>query len=183
MKHVVAAVLLLCACAAIADTSFSGSTILLRDWTHEKTAATTVSESFSRYGWSWTHTSGTNANQMTDIWAKTVTIAGSGTNSIDLAGGVTNSFGDVLTFSRVNMLTVVASSTNSAPVAVGGAASAAFASWLGSSSDAVIVRPGGLLVVAAPDITGYAVGTNSVLQIVNQSTNSVSVTVSVGGIE
>ena len=120
---------------------------------------------------------------MTDIWAKTVTIAGSGTNSIDLAGGVTNSFGDVLTFSRVNMLTVVASSTNSAPVTVGGAASAAFASWLGSSSDAVIVRPGGLLVVAAPDITGYAVGTNSVLQIVNQATNAVSVTVSVGGIE
>jgi len=179
----VAAVLCLCACVAVAETSFTGRTWLIREWTHEKTAATTVSEAFGRFAWALVHTSGTNANQMTDIWERTLTISGSGTNEIDLAGGVTNSFGDVLTFSRISMMAVAASSTNGSYVSVGGSASEAFASWLGDPTDVVTVRPGGLLFVAAPDVTGYAVGTNSLLRITNQSTNTASVTVTLGGIE
>ena len=60
---------------------------------------------------------------------------------------------------------------------VGGAGSNGFTSWVGDATDVVKVKPGGALILVAPDATGYAVtaGTGDLLTITN-SAGSTSVT-------
>lgn len=99
---------------------------------------------------------GVGANQANRIWSDTRTISASGTDTIDLAGSLTDAFGQSLTFARVKAFLVAASPNNMNNVVVGGATNA-FASWLGDASDTIVIRPGGLLMLVAPDATGYVV--------------------------
>lgn len=104
--------------------------------------------------------SGTGANQADKVWADQRTIAASSNDDLDLAGTLTDAFGATVTFARVKMLLVKAADTNTNNVIVGGASST-FATWVTGTSPAVVVRPGGLLVLAASDATAYAVTATS----------------------
>ncbi len=118
---------------------------------------------------SYTLTSGTGANQASNVFSDTRTLAASGSESLDLAGVLTNAFGAVLTFTKIKAIIITAEATNTNDVVVGGAAVNAFASMFGAATDKIKVRPGGAFAIVAPDVNGFAVtaGTGDLLQIAN----------------
>jgi len=185
MKRVVALVFLAAVAGVLADSSFSGGTKLVRSWTYRKTGATPVSEVFDQTAWTATHTSGTNASQMSAVWERSLTLTGGSTNLLNVAGGLTNSFGDALTLSRVNLCMFSADVDNTDTVVIGGASSNALATIFGDTADTLVLRPGGFVLLSAPDATGYTTdaGTNAVLQLVNTGTNNAVVVVTIGGAE
>jgi hypothetical protein len=118
--------------------------------------------------------SGTGVGAADRIFTDTRTIAASGTDDLDLAGSLVDAFGATLTFVRVKGILVVAAAANTNNVVVGGAASNQFLTWVGSASDKVNVRPGGMLLLAATDATAYAVtaATGDLLRIANSSSGT-----------
>jgi len=119
-------------------------------------------------------TTGTTANKADQVFSDSRTIAASGSESLDLAGSLTNAFGESVTFAEVVAIVVVADAGNTNDVVVGGASENAFAAPFGDASDKVKVKPGGFLVLAAPGDPAYAVtaGTGDLLQIANSSSGS-----------
>lgn len=115
-------------------------------------------------------TSGTGANQADMSWHDQRTINTSTTDSLDLAGSLSNVFGTTQTFARIKGLMVVASSSNTDNIQVARPAANGVPLFL-AASDGLVVRPGGLLLWAASDSTGVAVtaGTGDGLSIINPS--------------
>ena len=168
---------------ARAQTTFSGTLTVYPDWTHQKVAgASTVTESFANF-LDWTHTSGTNANQMSAFIRATGTLTNGQDRLFSLAGAATNSFGDVLTFEKVNFMAFAAGTANTDPINIGATgADTAFATWLSDTNAAVVIRPGGFLLLTAPDLTGYN-SINGNLRIVNTGTNNATYEIYIGGSE
>lgn len=100
---------------------------------------------------------GTGAGQADKIWHDERTLTASATENLDLAGTLVDAFGATLTFARIKGLIVYASPANTNNVLVGGAASNGFINWVSDTTDVVVVRPGGLFCLFAPDATAYAV--------------------------
>lgn len=130
-----------------------------------------------RYNISNAFADGTGADQAQKLWTDQRTLTASATEELDLAGGLTDVFGTALTLTKVKALIIKAAAANTNNVIVGGAASNAWAAAVGAANDTITVRPGGTLVLIAPDSTGYAVtaGTGDLLKIAN-SAGSTSVT-------
>ncbi|WP_068925032.1 hypothetical protein [Planobispora rosea] len=116
---------------------------------------------------------GAGLNAANRIWSDERTLAASATENLDFAGSLTDAFGATITLARVKALIVAASSANSNNVVVGGGSNP-FTNWVSGTTPAVIVRPGGLLALVAPDATGYAVtaGTGDQLQMANSGAGS-----------
>lgn len=119
--------------------------------------------------WLQAFASGTAAFQADLLWTDTRTLTASSTENLDLAGGLIDPFGVIIAFARVRAMVIAADPGNANTVVVGGAASNAWATWLGGTTPTVTVRPGGLLVVAAPDATGFTVAgaTGDILKVAN----------------
>lgn len=121
------------------------------------------------YAKEWVLASGTAANQADKVFHDQRTLAASATENLDLAGVLTDALGATLTFLRVKGIVVYAAAANTNNVEVGGVVNG-LAGWVGdAATDKVIVRPGGLLAVFAPDATAYAVvaGTGDLLRVAN----------------
>ena len=88
-------------------------------------------------------TSGTGADQADMSWHDTRTLAASATEDLDLAGVLTNAFGDTQTFARIKMVLVTAASANTNNVNVTRPASNGVPLFL-AAGDGVPVRPNGL---------------------------------------
>lgn len=116
---------------------------------------------------------GTGADQADQMWTDQRTIAASGTDDLDLAGSLVNALGATATFARIRALYVAAALGNTNNVLVGGATSA-FVNWVSDTSDKVVVRPGGFLLLANRDATGYAVtaSTADILRIANSGSGT-----------
>lgn len=125
-------------------------------------AAMAIAKSF---GWS----SGNGSGQADAVWADTRTIAASSSEALDLAGVLTDVFGNLLTFARIKLMYFAASGNNANNVLIGGAAANAFVNWVADATDVVTLRPGGAFFLAAPGATGYAVtaGTGDQLKVAN----------------
>lgn len=117
---------------------------------------------------------GTGANQADKMFTDQRTLTASSTEDLDLAGTLTDSFGVAITFARIKLIMISAASANTNNVLVGGAASNGFLNWVSDATDKVVVRPGGLLLLAAPDATAYAVTatTGDLLRIGNSSSGT-----------
>lgn len=100
------------------------------------------------YDWA----SGTGANQADLIYSDTRTTDATG-ETLDL-DGLTDAFGVAVAFARIKMMLIRAAAGNTLNVLVGGGD---WATWVANSSDITVVRPGGLMLFVAPDVTGYAV--------------------------
>lgn len=124
--------------------------------------------------WNVVFANGTGAGQADVLWSDIRTIAASTTENLDLTGTLLDPFGAVVNFARVRMLLVRADPGNTNNVIVGGAASNAWATWVGAAAHTVTVNPGGIFLVGAPDATGYAVtaGTGDLLKIANSSSGT-----------
>lgn len=121
-----------------------------------------------------TLTNGTGANQVDRLFSDTRVINASSNDDLDLAGVLTDAFGATITFARIKAIYVKAAAGNTNNVVVGGAASAQLANVFGDVSDKIVVRPGGFLLLAAPDVTAYAVTatTADILRIANSSSGT-----------
>ena len=119
-------------------------------------------------------TDGTGANEGDQLWHDQRTIAASGTDSLDLAGSLSNAFGTTVALARGKTILVYAATGNTNNVLVGGAGSNTFINWVSNATDVVVVRPGGLFLVHTPDATAYAVtaGSADILQVANSSSGS-----------
>lgn len=117
-------------------------------------------------------TNGTGANQADLVWSDQRTVTASATDSVDLAGSLTDAFGAALTFTRIKVLVVQAAATNTNNVNVTRPANGA--PLFLASGDGIAVRPGGLFVWACSDATGVAVtaGTGDLLDFVNSGAGS-----------
>jgi hypothetical protein len=180
MKHWILLLALLAGLPVIAATSFSGRFVAMPNWTHQKTTgSSTLAESFGSL-FDWTHTSGTNASQMSTLVVEAGTLTNAQSVTFDLANAV-NGFGDSVTFKTVRFLAVKAGTANTSAIRIGGDTANRFGSWGGGTNDTINIRPGGFLMLIAPDATGYAVGTNGNLVVSNTGTNSATYELYVGG--
>ncbi len=125
---------------------------------------------------------GIAAGKADRFYTKNRVIAASASESLDLAGTLTDAFGAVITFAKVNLLYVAAAKTNVNDVVIGGAATNGFITPFGAATDKIKVRPGGVLLLACD--AGYAVtaGTGDLLQIANSGAGSaVNYTIGLAG--
>ncbi len=116
-------------------------------------------------------TNGTGANQANMVYGGTRTLAASATESLDLAGGLSNAFGNTITFTSIKTIVIVAAAANVNDVLVGGAASNAFINWVANATDIVVVKPGGMFCITAPTAAGFAVtaDTGDLLKVANSA--------------
>lgn len=114
-------------------------------------------------------TSGTSSGQVDISFHDTRTLTSGSSENIDLAGTLTDSFGQTVSFAKVKVLMIRNKST-ARTLTVGGAASNGFTSWVGSADDTVKVQPGGVFLLVAPG-TGYTVTSNTgdILKIANDA--------------
>lgn len=117
---------------------------------------------------------GTAASQADQVFSDTRTIAASGSENLDLAGGLTDAFGATLTMVEVVAIFIYAHPANTNDVVVGGAASNTFVGPFGDATDKIAVKPGGLFLIAAPTNPAYAVtaGTGDLLKVANSGSGS-----------
>jgi hypothetical protein len=112
---------------------------------------------------------GTGANQANQTFADIRTLSASASENLDLAGGLVDAFGATITMTKVKAILIMAAASNTNDVLVGGAASNAAAAFFGDATDVVKIKPGGLILLVAPDAAGYAItaGTGDLLKIAN----------------
>lgn len=118
-------------------------------------------------------TNGTGAGQANQIFTDQRTLAASGTESLDLAGSLTNAFGATLTFTKIKAVYIKAAAGNTNNVRVTRPASNGLPLFLGAS-DGLDVLPGGVFFWACSDDTAVAVtgGSGDLLTLTNSSSGS-----------
>lgn len=118
---------------------------------------------------SYTLANGTGANQAQTVFSDQRTLAASTAEDLDLSGTLTDAFGATIAFTKVKAICVKAAAANTNDVEVGGQATNGFSTIFSDASDVVLVKPGGMFALIAPDANGYAVtaGTGDLLQITN----------------
>lgn len=111
---------------------------------------------------------GTGALQASKVFGDSRNIAISGTDNLDLAGGVTSAFGVVTTFTTVKAIFIVAKDTNVNDVIIGGGAATAMIGPFGANTHTVQLKPGQSFLITAGN-TGWAVtaATADILKIAN----------------
>lgn len=111
---------------------------------------------------------GTGSYQADKLFSDQRTLAASATENIDLAGALTDPFGAALTFAKVKAIYIRAAAGNTNDVVVGGVGSNAFIGPFGANTHTVAVKPGGVLLMVAPD-SGWTVtaATGDLLKILN----------------
>jgi hypothetical protein len=111
---------------------------------------------------------GTGANQADKLFTDTRTVTTGATDSIDLAGSLTDAFGATITLARVKAIMVTSAAGNTTDIQVARPASNGVVLF-SAVSDAIVVKPGGVFFWAAPDATAIPVtgGTGDLLSIIN----------------
>lgn len=113
-----------------------------------------------------TLSNGTGSGQASQQWHDQRTIAPSGTDSIDLAGSLTNAFGVTLTFTKIKAMLVRASAANTNNVQVTRPASNGFV-WFLAAGDGFNLQPGARMLWFDPVGVAVTAGTGDILAIVN----------------
>jgi|TARA_Y100000034_G_scaffold132026_1_gene194057 hypothetical protein len=128
-----------------------------------------------------TFTDGTGANQAKNVFHDIRALAGSTSEELDLAGGLTDAFGNTITMTAVKGLIIKAASTNGDNIEVGGSAANGFINWVGDATDKILIPPGGTFALIAPDAGGFAVtaGTGDLLKINNADASGASYTITI----
>jgi hypothetical protein len=86
--------------------------------------------------------------------------------NLDLAGALSNRFGQTISFSRIKAIVIQNRETTAdRNLLVGGAASNAFATPFGNASDIVVIPPGGVLVLASNEGWTVTASTGDILKI------------------
>lgn len=123
-----------------------------------------------QFDWTQLFGNGTGANQASQQFYDSRTLVASATENLDLAGSLTNAFGATITFTKIKAIAVKAAAGNTNDVQVSRGSSNGFVGFL-AASDGLVVRPGGVFLLTAPDANGIAVtaGTGDILTITNSA--------------
>lgn len=101
---------------------------------------------------------GVGAGQADRMWSDKRNILASANDDLDLSGtALQDPLGVNLALARVKLLAVYAYATNINTLILDGAAGARITTILGGTTPTLTIRPGGLLLLTAPDATGYAI--------------------------
>jgi hypothetical protein len=111
--------------------------------------------------------SGTAVGQADRCWQGRHTLAASGSENLDLAGGLTDEFGNVLTFVKVKGIYVRAADANVNDVIIGGAASNGFLGPFGAAAHTIAVAPGIMQPLTTKIGWGVTAGTADILKVAN----------------
>lgn len=116
---------------------------------------------------------GVGVNQANLLFHDQRTLAASATEDLDLAGALTDVYGQTVSFARIKAVIVVAASGNTNNVNVTRPASNGVPLFL-AASDGIAVLPGGVFLWAAPSAAGVAVtgGTGDLLTLTNSAAGS-----------
>jgi len=168
------------------STTLKGRSLVRQSWTFEDTTdpglSTPKDNDELRYIFAFTN--GTGVDQADKMYRDRRTLtANTGTDLLDLAGGLVDAFGNTLTFSKINIMLVENKGLPAAgndgtssdtwtkaagqDLLVGGAASNAWDVWLNETAGAEVrVRSGSMFLLTAPQ-DGYRViaGTDDILQV------------------
>lgn len=135
-------------------------------------AADGIIDQIKAFAWA----SGVGADSADKAYSVTITRThGSPAGDIDLAGSVTDVFGTTITMARIKAIMIFAYAANINSVVVGGGATApittCFFDYVATAlaQPAMKIRPGGLLLLAAPQAVAYVVTATTAdkLQIAN----------------
>jgi hypothetical protein len=115
---------------------------------------------------------GTGSGQANAMFSDTRSLSSGGSDNLDLAGGLTDAFGSVLTFTAIKAIIIESDAANTVDFTIGNGTNP-FLGPFGAAAHTVTVRPGGLLVFVAPQ-TGWTVtgGTADILKILAGAANS-----------
>jgi len=111
---------------------------------------------------------GTTDGKADRLWSDVRTLAASASENLDLAGSLTDPGGATVTFVKVKAIFVRATATNVNDVVLGNAAANAFVGPFGAAAHTLAVKPGGTLLLVAPN-TGWTVtaGTGDQVKVLN----------------
>lgn len=116
--------------------------------------------------------SGTGASQADKLFTDTRTVTASGTDALDLAGSLTDSFGATITFVKLKLVLVRAAAGNTNACRVNRPASNGVPLFL-AASDGIDVLPGGTFLWVAPGAGAtVTAATGDLLNIDNSSSGS-----------
>lgn len=111
----------------------------------------------------------TGPKASTKYFADVRTLAASGVDNLDLAGGVTDQAGNTITFTKVHAIYVRASSGNTNKVQVGGHASAAFVGPFAAANDIAQVDADSSLFVSSKAGWDVTATTADILKVANSA--------------
>jgi hypothetical protein len=113
-------------------------------------------------------TDGAGVGQANQIWADKGTISASATNTLDLAGSLSDAFGVSLSFARIKLLYLAAAPGNVNSINLVRPASNGVPLLL-AAGDGIPVVPGGAILWVAPTAAGVPVtaGTGDLIDLVN----------------
>lgn len=123
--------------------------------------------------WTQNFSSGTGANQASNMFHDQRTLAASATEDLDLAGSLTNKFGVTLTFTKIKAIGIKAAAANTNSVQVQRAASNGVPLFM-AASDGIALTPGAFALLSFPNSSGVAVtaSTGDLLTITNSSSGT-----------
>lgn len=111
-----------------------------------------------RYAISQVVSDGADANEASMHWHDSRQLLASGTDDIDLAGGITNAFGATITFARVKSILVRNKGTTAAAITVGPSPTNGVANFLGTNDR---LPAGAWMAMGLFDATGWVITAGS----------------------
>lgn len=130
-----------------------------------------VQQSSIAYNPNFTINNGTGANQANTVYSDTRTLTAGSSETIDLNGGsLEDRVCDPINLTAVKFLIIRSHASSPGDLLVGPNSSNGFIAPFNAVGDRIRIKPGGLLVLVAPDATGYNVtSTTDLLYIENGS--------------
>lgn len=118
-------------------------------------------------------TSGTGEYEINKVYTAERSLSASGTEDIDVAGGISDGLGSTITMTAVKAVMVLADKDNTNDVVVGGDTTDSLLGIFSAEAGAINVKPGGAFIWVAPK-TGAAVTatTGDQLMITNGSSGT-----------
>lgn len=118
-------------------------------------------------------TSGTGSSAVDLEYIAQRTITASANNDIDLAGSLTDRFGNTITFVKIKGIWLKASSSNTNSVILKPGAANGFTGPFGAATHTLTIPPGGILMLCAP-VSGWTVtaGTGDIINEANSGAGS-----------
>lgn len=124
--------------------------------------------------WSVLLSNGTASGLVSQMWHDTRTLTASATEDLDFAGGLTNAFGVTLTFVKIKIVLVRASSANTNDVQVQRIATTGLPLFM-ADGDGIALQPGDIFLYASPLVGKTVTATTDDTLTITNSAGSTSV--------
>jgi hypothetical protein len=126
-------------------------------------------------------TSGVGANAADVVWSDTRTVTTAATDSLDLKGALVMADGSAFTPAKVRAIYISAATTNTTNLTIGADANSFL--LLADKTDAIVLKPGGVIFVADPSLAGYAVtaATGDIILVTNAAGASATYSILIVG--